>query len=222
VPGFAIFDLFHTLVHGDDDQRDRVVTEMAAAVGVEPSALVTAYNQTWRERLTRWTVEHTVRTLTGRCGGAPTDEQVARAVTLRRALASRVLDAVAPSTSDTLTRLRADGWRLGLISNATAEAAEAWPASRLAGLFDAAVFSCEVGLAKPDPEIYQVAARRLGARSEDCVYVGDGADDELAGAAAAGMAVIRTVEHNDTDPSWRGVTVTSLAELPRLLATWSP
>lgn len=222
MPGFAIFDLFHTLVHGADDERDRVVGEMGTAVGVAPSDLVRAYHETWRERLTQWDVEHTVRTLAGRCGGAPTDDQVAQAVSLRRALAARVLDSVAHSTLDALARLRVDAWRLGMISNATAEAAEAWPSSQLASLFDAAVFSCEVGLAKPHPEIYRVAVQRLGASPEDCVYVGDGADDELAGAAAAGMTVVRTVEHNDTVPSWPGVTVASLADLPRLLATLSP
>jgi len=222
VPGFAIFDLFHTLVHGADDERDRVVGEMGTVVGVEPADLVRAYHESWRERLTQWDVEHTVRTLAGRCGGAPTDGQVAHAVSLRRALASRILETVGPSTLDVLRRLRTDGWRLGMISNATAEAAEAWPSSRLASLFDAVVFSCEVGLAKPHPEIYRVAAQRLGARPQDCVYVGDGADDELAGAEAAGMTVVRTVEHNDTDPSWPGVTVASLADLPRLLESWSP
>jgi len=221
VPGFVIFDLFHTLVHGADEERDRVVGEMGSVIGVVPTDLIRAYHATWRERLTQWDVEHTVRTLAARCGGAPTDDQVAHAVSLRRALASRVLDAVGPSTVDALTRLRATGWRLGMISNATAEAAEAWPSSRLADLFEVAVFSCEVGLAKPHPEIYRVAVERLGARPEDCVYVGDGADDELAGASAAGMTVIRTVEHNDTDPSWLGVTVATLADLPHLLAQLS-
>jgi len=222
VPGFVIFDLFDTLVDGANDERDRVVSEMGTVVGVEPMDLVRAYNQSWRERLTQWDVEHTVRTLSGQCGGAPTDDQVAHAVGLRRALAARVLDSVRPSTLDVLKRLRDDGWRLGMISNATAEAFEAWPSSRLASLFDAVVFSCEVGLAKPHPEIYQVAAQRLGARPEDCVFIGDGADDELAGAKAAGMTVVRTVEHSDTDPSWPGVTVASLADLPRLLESWSP
>jgi len=94
---------------------------------------------------------------------------------------------VAP-TLEVLDALRADGHRLALISNATSDTAEAWPGSPLAARFDAVVFSCDVGLAKP-PAIYRAAADRLGADPATCVFVGDGADGELPGAAAVGMAV---------------------------------
>lgn len=40
---------------------------------------------------------------------------------------------------------------------------------------------------KPDPAIYLLACRRLGVAPEDCVFVGDGGDRELEGAAAVGM-----------------------------------
>jgi putative hydrolase of the HAD superfamily len=46
----VIFDLFHTLIHGADDERDRVVGEMALIVGVAPVALIAAYHATWRDR----------------------------------------------------------------------------------------------------------------------------------------------------------------------------
>jgi putative hydrolase of the HAD superfamily len=213
----VIFDLFNTLVHGADDERDRVVGEMALVVGVAPTALVALYHATWRERLVRWDVEQTVRTLARRLGGTPTDADVAEAAALRRALARRVLDDVSPATLGVLDALRADGHPIGLISNATSDTAEAWPHSPLAPRIDAAVFSCQVGMAKPDPEIYRAAADRLGADPADCVFVGDGADDELTGAAAVGMTVFRTTQHDDTDRHWQGRTVASLGDLPTLL-----
>ncbi|MEW2427855.1 HAD-IA family hydrolase [Micromonospora sp. NPDC047644] len=213
----VIFDLFHTLVHGADDERDRVVGEMALVVGVAPAALVAAYHATWRDRLVRWDVEDTVRILAGRLGGTPTDEKVERAAEHRRALARRVLGAVSTATLDVLDVLRDGGHPLALISNATSETAEAWPQSQLARRFDVAVFSCEVGLAKPNPAIYRIAAERLGVAPAECVFVGDGADGELAGAAAVGMTVLRTTEHNDTDPSWGGRAFASLGDLPTLL-----
>ncbi|MFI6240223.1 HAD family hydrolase [Micromonospora sp. NPDC050795] len=113
--------------------------------------------------------------------------------------------------------LRDGGHPLALISNATSETAEAWPQSSLARRLDVAVFSCEVGLAKPDPAIYRIAAERLGVAPSECVFVGDGADGELAGAAAVGMTVLRTTEHNDTDPSWGGCAFANLGDLPTLL-----
>jgi putative hydrolase of the HAD superfamily len=60
---FVIFDLFHTLVHGADDERNRVVEEMAGIVGVEPAGLVRAYHDTWRERLVMPDAGETVRLL---------------------------------------------------------------------------------------------------------------------------------------------------------------
>ncbi|MGY4907845.1 HAD family hydrolase [Micromonospora aurantiaca (nom. illeg.)] len=214
MPRPVVFDLFHTLVHGADDERDRVVGEMALVVGVDPAALVAAYHATWRDRLVRWNAAETVRILAGRLGGAPTDEQVARAAAHRLTLAHRVLGRVSPATLDVLDALRERGHRLALISNATSETAEAWPGGPLARRFDVTVFSCEAGLAKPDPAIYRAAAQRLGVAPADCVYVGDGADGELAGAAAAGMTVIRTTEHQDTDPGWIGPVIANLGDLP--------
>ena len=212
-----IFDLFHTLVHGAAQDWERAVAEAAAIVGVEPAALLAAYHDTFRQRQVEWDSEQAVRILAERAGGSPSPAQVARAAAVRRALARRVLSAVQPSTLDVLDSLRGTGYRLGLVSNATADTAESWPGSALAARFDVAVFSCEAGVAKPDPRIYLAATTALGAQPAKCYYVGDGADSELAGAAALGMTVVRTTEHNDSDPSWPGATITSLTELNRLL-----
>ncbi|MEU7994702.1 HAD-IA family hydrolase [Micromonospora sp. NPDC049060] len=213
----VIFDLFHTLIQGADEERDRVVGEMAVMVGVAPAELVTAYHATWRDRLVRWDVEETIRILAGRLGGTPTNEQVTRAGEHRRAFGRRVLDSVSTATLDVLDALRGDGHPLALISNATADTAEAWPQSPLAQRFGVAVFSCDVGLAKPDPAIYHLAAEHLSVGPAECVFVGDGADGELAGAAAAGMTVFRTTEHNDTDPGWGGPAFATLGDLPVIL-----
>ncbi len=213
----VIFDLFHTLVDGADAERDRVVAEMAVMVGVAPAQLVQAYHDTWRQRLTGWSVEETIRILAQRLGGDPSPAAVARAAEHRRALAARVLAAVKPAILELLDDLRSHGARLALISNATADTAEAWPRSPLAARFDVAVFSSDLGVTKPDPDIYQEAVRALGAVPQGCVYVGDGAGGELAGAAALGMTVLRTTEFNDTDPSWPGPTIAALTDLRPLL-----
>ncbi|MEV4498802.1 HAD family hydrolase [Micromonospora arborensis] len=213
----VIFDLFHTLIHGADEERDRVVGEMAVMVGVAPAELVAAYHATWPDRLVRWDVEETIRILAGRLGGKPTNEQVTRAGEHRRALGRRVLASVSTAALDVLDALRGDGHPLALISNATSDTAEPWPQSPLARRFDVAIFSCDVGLAKPDPAIYHLAAERLGVEPTECVFVGDGADGELAGAAAVGMTVFRTTEHNDTEPGWGGPAFATLGDLPAIL-----
>jgi epoxide hydrolase-like predicted phosphatase len=56
-------------------------------------------------------------------------------------------------------------------------------------LFDTAVISAEVGLHKPQPEIYRLAAERLVVGPEECVFVDD-LRENCAGAEAVGMTAI--------------------------------
>jgi HAD superfamily hydrolase (TIGR01509 family) len=56
-------------------------------------------------------------------------------------------------------------------------------------LFDAAILSGEVGLVKPHPEIFRIAAERLGCLPGECIMIDDSLDN-CAGADAAGMQAI--------------------------------
>ncbi len=219
LPRFVIFDLFHTLVHSSFQVWEQAAAEVAAIIEVAPSELLGAYHQTWRQRQVEWDLEQTIRILAGRLGRSPSPEQVTQAAAVRRDAASHVLSSARGSTLEVLDRLRAGGYRLGLTSNASAETAEAWPTSELATRFDAAMFSCEVGAAKPDQRIYLAAMTALGAQPSQCYYVGDGADGELAAAEALGLTVYRTTQHVSNDPTWSGRSIAALAELPGLLIT---
>lgn len=55
---------------------------------------------------------------------------------------------------------------------------------------DALVISEEVGVMKPDPEIFRIALDRIGARPEEAIMVGDSWDADIAGARAAGIRAI--------------------------------
>jgi putative hydrolase of the HAD superfamily len=90
-----------------------------------------------------------------------------------------------------LNQLRRRGLRLAVISNCFAEDVTAWPRCDLVSRIDVALFSFEAGLAKPDPEIYRQAVRRLDVAPSDAWFIGDGADDELSGAARAGLRAWR-------------------------------
>ena len=91
---------------------------------------------------------------------------------------------------ETMTALRGRGVKLGLITVCSEEVPAAWPESELAGLFDAETFSSDCGLIKPEPEIYLTTARALGVEPADAMFVGDGANDELGGAARVGMTPV--------------------------------
>lgn len=53
-------------------------------------------------------------------------------------------------------------------------------------LIDHFVFSYEVGVVKPYPEIYQIAIERVGVKPEECVFTDDGPHN-VAAAVEAGM-----------------------------------
>ncbi|MFC4812654.1 HAD family hydrolase [Paenibacillus sp. GCM10023250] len=95
-----------------------------------------------------------------------------------------------------LTRLRARGIKLGLISNCTREEVDAWDGSELSPHFDDRIFSFEAGCSKPDEAIYRLACFRMDVRPEACVFVGDGGSRELEGADRAGMRAFHAHWYN--------------------------
>jgi putative hydrolase of the HAD superfamily len=88
--------------------------------------------------------------------------------------------------------------RLAVVSNA-----DRTLRSRLADglgilhLFDTLVCSAEVGVAKPDPAIYTLAAVRLGVRPEACVFVDDHEANVCAARAVGMHAVLYRVDRGD-------------------------
>ena len=219
MPRALILDLFSTLIPGGEAERAAVHRELAHVLGVDPDDFARAFDTTTYERFTGsyGDLPSTLRAMTVRCGGDPTDDQVRRATDLRSKLARQLLGGAPAGTLDALAQLRAAGWRTGLVSNITSETMLQWPESALAQYLETTAFSAEVGAAKPEPAIYLAACDALGVAPADCIYVADGSDNELRAAADLGMHVIRTIEHSDSDPAWIGPTITSFTELPALV-----
>ena len=92
--------------------------------------------------------------------------------------------------AETLERLERAGFRLAVISNAEGRVADDLAQAGLARWFETIVDSHEVGVAKPDPRIFEIALGRMGARPEEAVYVGDIHAFDVVGARAAGLQAI--------------------------------
>ena len=60
---------------------------------------------------------------------------------------------------------------------------------RLGEIFDEQVFSCEVHLLKPEPEIYQLILDRLGVAAAEAIFIDD-SQENVDGALAVGMQAI--------------------------------
>ena len=117
----------------------------------------------------------------------------------------------------TLERL-ARRYTLASLSNGNADL-------RLIGLHDVFAFSfnaIDVGAAKPEPLMFELARQRLAARPEQIVHVGDDPEHDVFGAAQAGF---RTVWVNRTGREWPGgpraeAEIASLVELENVVAAW--
>ena len=106
-----------------------------------------------------------------------------------------------PAVIDAVAAARRQGVRCGLLSNSWGHR---YDRSRWEELFDATVISGEIGMRKPDPEIYALAAERLGLPPQEIVFVDD-IQHNLPPAEAIGMA---TVHHTTAEK-----TVTELESL---------
>lgn len=89
---------------------------------------------------------------------------------------------------DVVRRLRDGGVKTGLISNSWGEGLP-YDKDMLTELFDAVVISGDIGLHKPEPEIFELGAARLGLEPGECVFVDD-LRENCAGAQAVGMTAI--------------------------------
>jgi putative hydrolase of the HAD superfamily len=134
---------------------------------------------------------------------------------LRRAVTQQGLVPL-PGALETIAELRERGFLIGLITICTDDVPSLWPETPFHGLFDAEVFSCSVGLRKPDPRIYRLACEQLGVEPGEAIFVGDGANDELAGAERVGMTAV-LLERPDEEQDWSGRRIRALPELLEML-----
>jgi epoxide hydrolase-like predicted phosphatase len=108
-----------------------------------------------------------------------------------------------PSMVEAVRELRQAGVLTGLISNSWSTAH--YDRKLLAELFDTVVISAEVRLHKPQPEIYRLAAERLGVDPERCLFVDD-LKENCEGAEAVGMTAIRHRDAPETIAELRELT----------------
>ena len=92
-----------------------------------------------------------------------------------------------PAMVDAVRSARQSGIRTGLISNSVGT--DIYDRAELDELFDAIVISGEVGLHKPQPEIFLLGAERIGVPPVECVFVDD-LRENCAGAEAVGMTAV--------------------------------
>lgn len=77
-------------------------------------------------------------------------------------------------------------------------------------LFDDVLCSAEVGMAKPDPRIYALSARRIGLPPEACVFIDDLAQNVEAAREAGMHAVLFLVNEHDLEAQLAALGVSAV------------
>jgi len=128
-----------------------------------------------------------------------------------------------PDAVPTLIELKRRGYKLGVIANqnfGTEQRLKNWD---LHHFFEVIAASAELGMAKPDPAIYEWALKQADCRPQDAVMVGDRMDNDIAPANRLGIHTARlkrglgAYHEPQSDDEVAEYTVSTLADLLDLL-----
>lgn len=135
-----------------------------------------------------------------------------------------------PDVSGVFKSLRAEGIRVGVLSNTVWPRAwheEFFTRDGVLDMVDGAVYTSEIPWTKPDPRAFAAAVEAAGVRDpQRCVFVGDRLFDDIYGAQQVGMKAVH-VPHSDVPVDQVGHTegepdavIQRLADLPDTIAPW--
>jgi putative hydrolase of the HAD superfamily len=188
----VLFDLFETLITESRLQPTRA-SRLGERLGFEQEAFRVAWKaRRQRVVLGQLSFAEALTDISTTLGGVD-------AAAIQRLCEQRIREKAAAyaHVDEEIVKLIADlrgcGVELAIISNCFKEDVLEWSTCPLARGFQCTLFSFGEGVAKPNPEIYLRAIRRLGVEPATAVFIGDGADNELAGAERAGLRAFRAL-----------------------------
>ncbi|MFB6162222.1 MAG: HAD family hydrolase [Halococcoides sp.] len=178
------FDLDETLIVPDRD-RDDLLADACEAVGIDPidsEAYLAAHDATPADVISR-TREPIFERLHPEAADAIAD-----------AYCSVMADAVClvPSARVAIEAVHDRGLAVGICTDGPVRAQRAkLDAVGLSGVADATLITGSIDARKPDPTVYDRLTDRLEVAPANTLFVGDGPENDVAGAAAAGLRAVQ-------------------------------
>ncbi|WP_135548533.1 HAD family hydrolase [Paenibacillus cymbidii] len=205
----VVFDLWNTLVPLPDWLKDYAFRETTTILQTDPLLLKEAWSQTRTSRETMNLFTY-LKWLRSYLDAKWSDEEMTAFIRLRKAIHGTAFCNPDEETVNVLKSIKSMGIPTALVSNCSSDVREMISNSFLESLIDCKVLSAETGIMKPDEQIFRLAANRLGVEPAECLYVGDGHDNELEGATGAGMKAMMLDKYSGK--RWNGNCVSSLSE----------
>jgi putative hydrolase of the HAD superfamily len=135
--------------------------------------------------------------------------------TARRAMLEALEFRPYPDVLPALGELRERGLTLVVASNWDCSLADWLEPAGITDLVDGVVTSAEVGAPKPHPRVFERALAIAGVAPSEALHVGDKVDNDVEGAAAAGVRAV--LVQREGEPPAGVKAIRSLQELPALL-----
>jgi putative hydrolase of the HAD superfamily len=220
-----IFDLFGTLVDNYSvEEYKKYLIKMATTLEVPAEAFSGLWKDTIYERGVGIfkTTEDSIRYICNKLNALVSDERIRKCNEIRMENTRKQLT---PKNGaiDILKRLRGLSYKIGLITNCSADVPFLWKTTEFSELFDSTIFSASIGLKKPDAQIYKIACEQLEVKPNECLYFGDGDSNELEGAFQYGMTAVMIRDPNEIDPyrivevDWKGHKIEKFIEILDLI-----
>ena len=203
-PAAVLLDVGFTLTFPDAEVIARHAREAGVAVTAE--AVAAAENAARRElQQARWAFTREQQAAKPKTGGAqfferllnlagagvgPATLTLASEQIWSRHLERNIWCRVGVGVEQALARLKSAGIRMAVVSNSEGTVEAMLKSVGLDRYLDTVVDSWVVGVAKPDPAIFQIALDRLGVPASSAVMLGDIPALDVEGARAAGVTPI--------------------------------
>ncbi len=194
----VIFDMFETLVTlfaGKTYFSENVVADLGLASELE------AYRKAWHATENDRTIgkitfaqgiEKALREI-----GQYSPEKVELVMSHRQAALEDTFAAIPKESVQLLKELNERGIKIGLMTNAFSDERDFVRVCELFPYFDLPLISYEIGICKPNQEMFSMMTEGLGLSADECLYVGDGGSRELYAAREAGMKSLQCTWFHD-------------------------
>jgi len=182
------------LVHRFLDRREPIAREL---VDVAFDTAEAAFNVVWSVHRATWTVHRRLEIVLAGLRRQLPEEDLVELIRLQEGMELEFRPDPVVGVREALASLKPT-YRLGVISDAVFTPGRALrrllEGAGIEDLFDALIFSDEVGCSKPSVESFRIAAEALGVAPEAIAHVGDREEQDIVGAHEAGCrAVLCTV-----------------------------
>jgi HAD superfamily hydrolase (TIGR01549 family) len=240
----VLFDLGNTLIYFDSTwpevaaQSDQAMYSFLVSAGYK---LDEAFPHTYHQRIDRYyqeretefieyTAEMFLRDLMKEYGYDQVPDAIIKSAVAAQFAVSQAHWNPEADALPLLEQLKGEGYRLGLISNASdgQDVRTLIDKGHFAPFFEITLISAEVGLRKPHSGIFKIALDYFNARPEEAVMVGDTLGADIIGANNLGIlsvwinrrAEVRSDNLAHEDTIQPRATISALSELPGLLHAW--